>query len=617
MNFLETNIDALSELSPGLRETLETVAPEELEVVPTHSGHVTIRRRGVYLHSRFDPVKEAEKLVDTTASSSGVGTIVFYGFGLGYHIERFFALHPGARAIVLEPDAAFFRKVLELRDFTDLIRREGLRLLVGTEPEALSLALKEFEDDEIRVFRLRSVYAGAEEYFMKADAVVSRFVNRRDINLATLTRFGRLWVRNLAANLPLIWRTPGIGEIGGNFAGLPSLVIAAGPSLDATLPNLRRLREKFLIVAVDTSYNACLRAGVEPDFVVVVDPQYWNTRHLDRARQTRAVLVSESSTHPRIFRQLPGRRFFCGSLFPLGKFLENPTAPKGTLGAGGSVSTSAWDFARVMGTKPIVMAGLDLGFPNKNTHFKGSFFEERSFSVCRRTSPGETHSVSYLLDAGPRYLPANVGGLTLTDRRMMVYQWWFEGQMTMHPEARTLNLSSRGIKVSGMETVSIEELLAYPDRRSEIDRRLSLLPEELRNPAEAERIQASVKELLDELEQLEGLCGKGRSVLAMAKDVRGPGISGVLELLNGIDESIKDMKHRDVAGFLLASVLADIGAETRDGSAALGNTERVYETLADSAAYHRRLLGEALQKIQGLSSEADESSGEKNRNPAL
>ncbi len=616
MNFLEVNIGALAELSPGLRETLEAVAPEELEVLPAHSGHVTVRRRGVYLHSRFDPVKEAEKLLEATGPVSA-GTVVFYGFGLGYHIERFFAINPDARAVVIEPDARFFRKILELRDFTGLLRREGLRLLVGTEPEALSLALKEFEDDEIRIFRLRSVYAGSEEYFRKADSVVSRFANRRDINLATLTRFGRLWVRNLAANLPLIWKTPGIGEIGGAFAGIPSLVIAAGPSLDAALPSLSRLREKFLIVAVDTSYNACIRAGVEPDFVVVVDPQYWNTRHLDRARQTRAVLVSESSTHPRIFRQLPGRRFFCGSLFPLGRFLENSSTPKGTLGAGGSVSTSAWDFARVMGTSPIVMAGLDLGFPDKNTHFKGSFFEERSFSICRRTSPGETHSVSYLFDAGPRYLPANDGGLTLTDRRMMVYQWWFEGQMIMHPEAKTLNLSSRGIRIAGIESVTIEELLAHPDRRPEIDRRLSLVREERGNPAEAERVKASVEELLEELELLERLCERGKSVLAMARDARGPGITGVLDLLNGIDESIKGMKHRDVAGFLLASVIAHIGDETRDGSAALGNTERVYNALADSAAYHRRLLGEALQKIQGLSAEADECTGEKNRNPAL
>ena len=595
MNFFNSNLAALAEANPDLEEALRAFPPADLRPVAAASGDVTAQWKGVFLHSRFDPRKEAEKLLAETREAPG--TLIFYGFGLGYHVERFFDLHPEGRAIVLEPDASFFRKALELRDFSGLFRREGFRLLIGTGPEALALVLKEFEDDGFKVFRLRSVYAVSEQFYKAADGVLSRFANRRDINVNTLKRFGRLWVRNLAANLPLLPSSPGIESLKGAFAGFPALVLAAGPSLDEVLPRLAEFRERFLIIAVDTSYNACLREGVEPDFVVVVDPQYWNTRHLDRALQMKAVLVSESSTHPRIFRLLPGKRRFCGSLFPLGKYLEASFAPKGTLGAGGSVSTSAWDFARVLGAAPIVMAGLDLGFPNKNTHYKGSFFEDLSFSRSSRLSPGETHSVAYLLDAEPRYVPANDGSLTLTDRRMLVYQGWFETQRLLHPEAQTFTLSAKGIRIEGLLPVTQDELLSYPVMRKELNSHLSSLAREDGASADRTRLRSAVRDLLAELDRLTGLCDRGIRLADRAREVRGPDLEEVLSLLNGVDEEIRGLEHRDVAGFLLASTLNSLFSGSSEGTPALENTAKVYSTLEESADYHRKLLQTALEKV--------------------
>jgi hypothetical protein len=338
---------------------------------------------------------------------------------------------------------------------------------------------------------------------------------------------------------------------------------------------------------------------VEPDFVVVVDPQYWNTRHLDRAVQKKAFLISESSTHPLVFRRLPGKIFLAGSIFPLGKYLEGKFGAKGTLGAGGSVATSAWDFARITGARPIVMAGLDLGFPKKNTHYKGSFFEDRSFFYAGRFSPGETHSFVYLYEADPRKLPANDGTLTMTDKRMLIYQWWFETQMKLHSDAKTLTLSARGIRIEGIDLIGLDTLLSYPLLREGIDGILASCKDRMPEMSGNRNFERSLTALLEELGRLESLCREG---LDRIEDIRSGGNSDSwgagLSALDGIDRRILDLEHRDIAGFLMGPVLTAL-RETAAGTdlgMVLENSEKVYRGLLESIAYHRSALVSAAEK---------------------
>jgi hypothetical protein len=590
MNLPEKNLAALKALGCDTQAIQKDTL--ELTALRAANGSVTAMRNGIYIHSRFSPEKEAARLVEGICFSAQ-DTLVIYGFGLGYHIEAFFAAYPGSRAIIVEPERAFFHAALKLRDYSALFREKELRLLIGAEPEDILRCLNEHEDESFTVMRLRSVYGYNEEYYKRADAVISRLASRRDININTLKRFGRLWVRNLARNIPVIGNSPGVRRLEGVFSGFPVLVLAAGPSLDEVLPHLPELRKRCVCVAVDTSYSACLRRDVAADFVVVADPQYWNTRHLDRARQEGAILISESSTHPRIFRLLPGKTFLGGSIFPLGRYLENALDSKGKLGAGGSVATSAWDFSRLLGAAPIIMAGLDLGFPYKNTHYKGSFFENRAFFTADRLGPGETQSCRYLYDGSPRYVPDTSGGQVLSDMRMLIYIWWFEIQAKRYPGTKTLSLSARSARVDGIDYSPLDEMLELPERRSDIDGIIASLRDLRPPPANEEAFRAALARLEEELVRLESLCEEGLRLIA---DIRARGKSappGALAGLNEIDTKILGLEYRDVAGFLLADTLAALTQQPpgRGGmESALLNSEQIYRALRESAEYHRSIL---------------------------
>ena len=445
--------------------------PQRLQLLPTPAGQPTARLGPVYLHSRYDPAREADRLV-RESTPPGVSLGVFYGFGLGYLVESFVRLHPSTPVAVVEPDPGLFAEALAARDLRPLLANPLLHWFLGGSPAQSLLGLEELPLGAVQVVRLRSVHDLHAEWYGELDGLLQAALARREVNTNTLRRFGRLWVRNLLANLEPLLEFPGLRALEAALQGLPAVVLAAGPSLEDLLPLLPQVRERAVLIAVDTSLRPCLSAGVEPDFLLVVDPQYWNSRHLDRAAPRRTVLISETSTWPGVFRSLRLPTFLASSIFPLGQHLEGLVGAKGALGAGGSVATSAWDFARLAGSAPIFMAGMDLGFPGLRTHARGTFFEELRPVLSGRLEPAEELAYRYLREAGLYPCPANGGGSTLSDRRMEVYRGWFETQMRLHPAVETRNLSREGTRIAGMPYQEPAALLALPRRREEIERRL-------------------------------------------------------------------------------------------------------------------------------------------------
>jgi len=564
--------------------------PDRIEPILTRTGEISGVWKGVSLHSRIDPRREAERAVKEALPQDAEGIVVF-GFGLGYHVEAILSHFPRAKVWVVEPDPLLFRSALELKDCGELISHPRVRIFVGTDGSVVDHLLHSIEETHFTLYRFRPSVELHGEFFRDLERRLHRVLSRRQVNLHTLVRFGKLWVRNLSRNMNLLSRYGGIEALKGKFSSIPALVIAAGPSLDEILPHLFTLREKFLIIAVDTSYHPCTRAHVEPDFLVVMDPQYWNTRHLDRAVQKSGRLVSEPSTHPTIFRKFPGRTFLAGSLFPLGRYLVDKIGKRASLGAGGSVATSAWDFARLLGCNPIVMAGLDLSFPRKRTHCRGSFFEERVFSIRTRLDPEESHFFRYLQEATPLFLPSNDGKTVLTDQRMLVYRDWFEIQGKLHRDLRTLTLSRHGLKIEGVEWVSLEALLEYPSCRNRID---SLLREIDQTPPvlpDKSAIEKGKQEILKGLDTLEEIAREGIQMVQSLRNHDPQQKKIDLELLNRIDERIISHQYHDIAGFLLAKTLLSIEqSKAATVEQTLENSLRIYTDLLDSIRFHREVL---------------------------
>jgi len=587
------NLAAIASRSRLLASVIDAEESGPLDPVPSRIGLPSGRYAGVWLHSRYDPLTEAERSVDE-ALSSGAELLVLFGLGLGYHAGK--ALARDSRVLVIEHDPACLKACLGVRDLSEILMDPRLELVLCPDEAALSTALVDVEARSIALVANPAFVAAYPEIAAGFRKVLDGFQDKDRINAATLSRFGRLWVRNLARNAPAIVQYPGISRVEGAFAGVPAVILAAGPSLDAVLGQIKAIRDRCILVCVDTALRSVLGRGIEPDFVVVVDPQYWNARHLDGCSSPSSILVSEAAVWPAVLRGGFAATIFCSSLYPLGRYIEERVGdPKGTLGAGGSVATSAWDFARILGCRPLFMAGLDLAFPGGRTHARASLFEQRALHGGNRLRPASSAAFQALRGGQPYLAPSNDGGLVITDRRLSLYSWWFANKMRVHVGLDTFNLSARGLATPGMPVAGLDQLMDLPVISEALQGRMDTLRIQLadhaKEPEESRALIAKIiLELGDELETIAQQASEALVLVRTARAAKDTELDSVLAALSGIDDRLLESKARNVVGFILESATALIGGRARTLAESLDKTERIYTAVHESATWHAACL---------------------------
>lgn len=587
------NLAAIAARSDLLASVIDGHQAGPLEYEAAKTGLPSGRYAGIWLHSRYDPSSEAERSVDE-ALSSGADLLVVFGLGLGYHAQK--ALERDSRVLVVEHDPACLRACINVHDLTACLSDSRLELVLCPDEAALTAALINAEARAIALVANPAFVAAYPETAVSFRKVIEGFQDKDRINAATLGRFGRLWVRNLARNAAAIVRYPGINQVEGGFEGVPAMVLAAGPSLDEVLEHLKAVRERCLLVCVDTALRSVLRHGIEPDFVVVVDPQYWNARHLDNCVSTSSILVSEAAVWPQVLRGDFAATIFCSSLYPLGRYIEERVGEsKGILGAGGSVATSAWDFARLLGCRPLFMAGLDLAFPAGKTHARASLFEQRALHSGTRLSPASLAAFQALRGGQPYLAPSNSGGMVITDRRLSLYSWWFANKIKKLSGPDTFNLSGKGLATPGMPLVGLDKVLELPVLVDVLKGRMDYFRARLsgltRNPDESRaKIGEMILELGQELDSIGGLASEALVLVEQARTAKGEQLDAVLTALSGIDDRLLGSKARDVVGFILESAAGLIGGQAKTLSDSLDKSWRIYTAVRESASWHASCL---------------------------
>lgn len=583
------------------------LVPETYRTEPSRNGAPILTVGGFPLHSKYDPEREAARAVER----AGNGGCVFAGLGMGYYCLEYAARFPDAFIAVVEPDVFVFLRCIENRDMGALLGRKNTALFIGLSAFDSAAAVEEIMQKSATPPEILAPPALAkpnQAWFAEFSETLKRNKEKRGINKNTLKRFGGLWLKNMSKNLGEMGGRPGVSHFKDVFTDVPAALLAAGPSLDTILPHLKTLREKCVLIAVDTSLRACLNAGVQPDFVVLVDPQYWNYRHIAGLSSGRTFLVTESAAYPAVFRFPCRGVFLCASLFPLGKFLESRTEEKGSLGAGGSVATTAWDFARYTGAKTIYAAGLDLGYPGGATHFRGALFEEKNLSEADRLSPAETGATAALASGGLFYTDGYGGGKVLTDRRLNLYAWWFEAAAARHPDTTTYIIGGGGVKIPGMEPVAPERLHSLPDRRADVDAALEKAEKAAGDAAARSGAGDAFARALDELEaglnDILSLAKKGEACCArlryeIARSRTGSGgaerdARAIFNELNAIDARIQRHPVKDI----LAMTFED---EPERGAAA--DAPPLDETISESAALYKKVEAAALKNLKALRGE--------------
>jgi hypothetical protein len=606
-SYWDINSKILRERYPGLIDQLtcedQGISAEDIKIETSASGEPSLMVKGLYAHSQRDPGKEGKRLAESAiaeaaANKDSQAVFIALGFGLGYSVLALAELDLQSPIIIVEKYPSLLRLAFELRDMKKLLTRNSIAFVLDA--EGINRALSHFAKHEklkVEILRNRSLTGIDEQWYSPIENKIRTWSMKDDVNSATLKKFGRRWVKNILKNAQAIRDLPGVSRFAGladcvSGGPLPVFMAAAGPGLDKISGLLPEIRKRCLLVAVDTSLRFLLRNNAEPDFALVIDPQFWNSRHLDRCVSRNTRLIIESAVYPPVLRLPFKGMYLCGSLFPLGKFIEKRVDPKGDLATGGSVATSAWDFSRLLGAKQIWIAGLDLAYPNNKTHYRGAQFEEKALAESWRLGPSESWLARAMRDGIPCTGSAIGGGQVRSDRRLSLYAAWFENCFRQYPDIKNFNLSNGGLAISGFETACGDTFLALPDRRKEIDEKLesagARIEAEFFDPQEtqrrSQRYDKAIAELRTSLEQIKACCEKGEKTAKQAlRQKPGPNEQEkILASLDSINRLIGSSEAKEIAGFLFPQQ----AIESDEKDAFLGYMESsvaLYRSLAEAA----------------------------------
>ena len=558
---------------------------------------------GKLIHSGRNPQREAERAVADIVRREPPCVIIL-GLGLGYH----------ARAILDETETTYilaFEPSATIREFAKETVPTGKssRMTIATSVDELDQNLPLLAASGYEQMLLRSRFADSEDELEEALSTLDAFASRLEINQNTLARFGKLWVRNLCHNLDALAHGVGVSALRDTLSGIPALLLAAGPSLDEVLPSLPMLSRRMAVIAVDTAVQHARNVGVEPDFAVVVDPQYWNARHLDTVGDTTAILVAETAAHPVVFRRFDPPYLLCSSVFPLGIRYERRLGSFGQLGAGGSVSTTAWDLLRLTGASTIFAAGLDLGFPQGRTHCRGSFFEELAVASGTRLEPASGVALRSVYAARPHPVHNYNGGSLISDARMDIYRAWFERRVR-DEQLPTYTLSSASSRIPGVAVADIRSLVTLPVLRSEITARLNLLrsvgekEDSARHHAaellvaRRKQISEETMQLIRELGDLELLARRALEIMDTIAAHRKQGVPVDFGPLETIDRQLQFSDARAVASFLMQEAITTVqgGFGSKNIDEQIEASRLIYDSLQESIAFHIDRLQSSRQR---------------------
>ena len=119
MNIFNDNVLQIAKRNVDLAAAIKAASGGVLTIEPARSGVPSARRASRWIHSAYDPIREADTWADTHASTCQTGeTIVVAGIGLLYHVE--------ALRKKLSPDIAVALLISNLDEFRDALTARPL-----------------------------------------------------------------------------------------------------------------------------------------------------------------------------------------------------------------------------------------------------------------------------------------------------------------------------------------------------------------------------------------------------------------------------------------------------------------------------------------------------------
>lgn len=466
MDLLEKNLKLLEQHYPGIRKNLDEAEEQQdgLRVFEEQSEDcekilkIQYNHHLCYLAGKRNAKQPPHEWLEEQEQFSDSFTYIFMGIGnTGYLRELMEHVNVRLNIIIYEPSLQIFLKSLETMDLEEGMNRhliifwvEGVGYMTLDKLRDISSKFLKLEKiTKVQLFILPNY----DILFPKlCDQIVEQCNNialDNRVSYNTQVYHAEDTAINAMKNAKYLCHACKTVQL---FQTIPvditGILVAAGPSLNKNIQELKKAKGKAFIIAVDTAIKPLLNAGIIPDMFFIVDAKKIPDLVMTKGAQD-IPLVTTLDAAPKVLEYHKGKKFFFDEGYQFAqKIIARSGLPWGDVCTGGSVATNIFSLFYKICLKTIILVGQDLALTGNRSHADGTF-EEKMPEI-------DTSDCEWVEGNYEEKVP------TRTD--LKVFLNWYEAEIRRYKERfndfRVINATEGGAKIEGTELMTLKEAIA-------------------------------------------------------------------------------------------------------------------------------------------------------------
>ena len=551
------------------------------------------------LNSFYDAQKAAEEWSEQFECDemNDNSVIIVYGLSDGKSILKLCEKRPACRGVVYEPCQDIFWKAMEYKEVAELAERKNVCLIVkGVCEEYFFHALQSILDysnfqlvvqavlpNYLQLFRqeyqeMLDVYKSVVELIIfTRNTMILRGVEIQH-NAYGLAR--DMMESNSIIQLVDIMKKKEMEDI-------PAILVAAGPSLDKNVEDLKKARGKAFLMVVDTALNTVLEHEIIPDLTISIDSR--KPLNLFKNAEFKKIPIALSmNSNKEIVKKNHARHFYeVDEQSYLTRIIEKLGKDTIQLPSGGSVANNALSLLYEMGFRTIILVGQDLAYPGGVEHAEAAY--------GKGNDKIDTNKKKYI------EVEDNFGNRVMTEANMNIYRKWIENYITAYDELKVINATEGGAKIAGTEFISLSEAIGQYCKK-DFDAKQLLDTEPYFTEEERNKFICEIKEIPEEMGKLGQLIKDTQKLYRKVDSLNGKGKHNSMQMKKAMDEiaAYNEKIDESFVSCMLQAYVAQTDYEIQGELLKYKENESTLKLINDFVEQGQKLLNAYQDAIQQL-----------------
>ena len=381
----------------------------------------------------------------------GAELLYLYGIGDGKlpsQVWHWLKENSKYRVVFLEPDSNRIVELLEKQYARDLLECKQIEIVHLSGRYILKELAEQYPLRGVHVLPFsivdrRNFHRVKAQLLRKTALTHAHFLERLH---------GYIPFSHLVKNLQRLPSAFYANRLKGAFVNVPAVICGAGPSLAASIEELRQLENRALILAGGSAIAVLNHYGITPHFALAIDPNSDEIERLKNSYPHKVPLLFSSRLIPEAFAGWRGPLGYLRSgmagipelWFEEQLGLTEPVLGEKLSPESLSITSLAAAFAVHLGCNPILFDGVDLAYTDHQRYAKGVVFEEQG---------GDLQPIDRRLSKRDR-----TGKMTESAVRWVMEAQALARFAKKHRDRCWINSTQGGLGLKGIETRSFKDL---------------------------------------------------------------------------------------------------------------------------------------------------------------